>query len=95
MEGFYLLVEFKWAMGKEWYLTTRRVRTHPKIYKDLNRLNDYLKETFPHISFELLRNQKIPRHQVMNNVPKDPAKKSETRPKPAQRKKLMKSKKVS
>ncbi|RMP06152.1 hypothetical protein ALQ30_200603 [Pseudomonas syringae pv. persicae] len=46
--------------GKEWYLTTRRDRESPKIFKDLNRLNDHLKEFYPTDSFELFRNSEVP-----------------------------------
>jgi hypothetical protein len=58
--GFYVIALLKWAEGKEWYLTTRRDRNMPKIFKDLSRLNDHLKETYPTESFELFRNQELP-----------------------------------
>jgi len=59
-EGFYVIAKLKWAGNKEWYLTTRRERTKPKLFKDLKRLNDHLKEAYPTDSFELLRNQVVP-----------------------------------
>lgn len=59
-EGFYVVAQLKWAGNKEWYLTTRRERTKPKLFKDLKRLNDHLKEAYPTDSFELLRNQTVP-----------------------------------
>lgn len=59
-EGFYLIVTLKWSGTKEWYLTTRRERTKPKLFKDLNRLNEHLKETYPTAGFEFLRNQAVP-----------------------------------
>lgn len=59
-EGFYVVAQLKWAGNKEWYLTTRRERTKPKLFKDLKRLNDHLKEAYPTDSFELLRNQVVP-----------------------------------
>ena len=59
-EGFYVIAQFLWAEGKEWYLTTRRKRTEPRIFKDLKRLNDHLKETYPTDGFELFRNQRLP-----------------------------------
>lgn len=58
-EGYYVVAEFKWA-DKEWYLTTRRERSQPKLFKDLNRLNDHLKTAYPTDSIEILRNQKLP-----------------------------------
>lgn len=59
-EGFYVIAQVKWAEGKEWYLTTRRDRTKPRLYKDLKRLNDHLREAYPTDSFELFRNQSVP-----------------------------------
>lgn len=59
-EGFYLVVRLKWAAGKDWYLCTRRDRTQPRLFKDLNRLNEHLKEAYPTSGFELLRNQSMP-----------------------------------
>lgn len=58
--GFYVVVLLKWAEGKEWYLTTRRDRNMPKVFKDLERLNDHLREVYPTDSFELFRNQELP-----------------------------------
>jgi len=58
--GLYVVVLLKWAEGKEWYLTTRRERSAPKIFKDLKRLNDHLREVYPTDSFELFRNQELP-----------------------------------
>lgn len=59
-EGFFVIAQLKWAGNKEWYLTTRRERTQPKLFKDLKRLNDHLKEAYPTDSFELHRNQAVP-----------------------------------
>jgi hypothetical protein len=59
-EGFFVIAQLKWAGNKEWYLTTRRERTKPKLFKDLKRLNDHLKEAYPTDSFELHRNQTVP-----------------------------------
>lgn len=58
--GFYVVVLLKWAEGKEWYLTTRRDRNMPKVFKDLKRMNDHLREAYPTDSFELFRNQELP-----------------------------------
>lgn len=68
-EGFYVVVQLKWAGTKEWYLTTRRERTRPKLFKDLKRLNDHLKETYPTDKFELLRNQKVPARGKAQGAP--------------------------
>lgn len=59
-DGFFVIAQLKWAGSKEWYLTTRRERTQPKLFKDLKRLNDHLKEAYPTDSFELHRNQEVP-----------------------------------
>jgi len=59
-EGFYIIAILKWAKNKEWYLTTRRDRDRPRIFKDLNRLNEHLKEAYPTDSVEIVRNQEIP-----------------------------------
>lgn len=59
-DGFYVIVQLKWAGNKEWYLTTRRERTQPRLFKDLKRLNDHLKADYPTDSIEIIRNQKMP-----------------------------------
>ena len=59
-EGFYVIAQFKWAGNKEWYLTTRRKRTKPRLFKDLKRLNNHLRMAYPTDSVEILRNQKLP-----------------------------------
>lgn len=59
-EGFYVVVRLKWAEDKDWYLCTRRDRTRPRLFKDLNRLNEHLKAAYPTQSIELLRNQEMP-----------------------------------
>ena len=60
-EGFYVIAKIKWAGNKEWYLSTRRERNKPRLFKDLNRLNDLLKEACPMNSIEILRNQEVPK----------------------------------
>lgn len=59
-DGFYVLAQVSWAADKDWYLTTRRDRTRPRLFKDLNRLNDLLRESYPTARVELLRNQDLP-----------------------------------
>jgi hypothetical protein len=59
-EGFYVTVKLLWAADKEWYLTTRRNRSEPRVFKDLRRLNDHLKAAYPSDGFELIRNQELP-----------------------------------
>ena len=59
-DGFYVIARFIWAKDKDWYLTTRRNRTEPRLYKDLTRLSKNMKEIFPSIGFEVLRNQDMP-----------------------------------
>lgn len=59
-DGFYVVAQLKWAGNKEWYLTTRREREQPRLFKDLKRLNDHLKTAYPTDSVEILRNQQLP-----------------------------------
>lgn len=59
-DGFYVVAQLKWAGNKEWYLTTRRERDQPRLFKDLKRLNDHLKADYPTDSVEILRNQELP-----------------------------------
>jgi hypothetical protein len=59
-EGFYVIARLLWADSKDWYLTTRRERTRPRLFKDLNRLNEFLREAYPTERVELLRNQPLP-----------------------------------
>lgn len=42
--GFYITVKLTWSGDKVWYLTTRREKDTPRIFKSLNTLNDYLRE---------------------------------------------------
>lgn len=59
-DGFYIIAQFKWAGNKEWYLTTRRKRNKPKLFKDLKRLNNHLRVAYPTDRVEILRDQKVP-----------------------------------
>ena len=59
-KGFYIIVCLKWSKFPEWYLTTRRDRTQPKLFKDLDRLNKSLKTHYPNCNFKLFRNQELP-----------------------------------
>lgn len=58
--GFFVMVRLLWAGTKDWYLTTRRDRYQPKVFKDLNRLNEHLKTEYPTQCIRLLRNQVMP-----------------------------------
>lgn len=59
-QGFYVMAQLKWAGNKQWYLTTRRERMQPRLFKDLNRLNELLKTAYPTDSVEILRKQFLP-----------------------------------
>ena len=59
-DWFYIIAQLLSEPGKEWYLTTRRDRTVPKVFKDLKRMNDHLKEAYPTESFVLIRDQDFP-----------------------------------
>ncbi|RBH74636.1 hypothetical protein [Xanthomonas oryzae] len=59
-EAYYVLAQLLGEPGKEWYLTTRRKRDRPRMFKDLKRLNDLLLEKDPSDGFTLLRNQGLP-----------------------------------
>lgn len=58
--GFYVLARVIWAPDTDWYLTTRRDRTRPRLFRDLSRLNDLLRESYPTARVELLRHQTLP-----------------------------------
>jgi hypothetical protein len=64
-EGFYVIVQFKGA-DNEWYLTTRREREQPRLFKDLKRLNEHLKSICPTSRVEILRDQQLPPVGGMN-----------------------------
>ncbi len=59
-DGFYVIAQLRWAGNKDWYLTTRRERTQPRLFKDLKRLNDLLRTAYPTDSVEIFRNQEMP-----------------------------------
>ncbi|MEA5249888.1 hypothetical protein [Xanthomonas fragariae] len=59
-DWFYILSQLLAEPGKEWYLTTRRDRESPRLFKDLKRLNEYLQEKDPRDGFTLIRNQELP-----------------------------------
>ncbi len=59
-DGFYVVAQLKWAANKEWYVTTRRHREQPRIFKDLTRLNELLRTAYPTDSVDILRNQQLP-----------------------------------
>lgn len=63
VDGFYVVVELEWLGGSvdQLYLVTRRERTTPRLFKDLNRLNDLLKRLFPKGNIEIFRNMKLPK----------------------------------
>ncbi|ERZ09682.1 TPA: hypothetical protein ACV5IO_005621 [Pseudomonas aeruginosa] len=84
-EWFYIVAQMLSEPGKEWYLTTRRDRTSPKVFKDLKRLNDHLKEAYPTESFELVRNQEVPGNPKTKTGEKPAKPKAATR-KPATKK---------
>ena len=54
-EDYYVLAQLLSVPGKEWYLTTRRIRTEPRYFKDLSRLNDHLREAYPTERYEVTR----------------------------------------
>lgn len=59
--GFYVLIELEIAgTQKEWFMCTRRSRVIPKLYANLNRLNEHIKEFAPVSHFLILRNQPAP-----------------------------------
>jgi hypothetical protein len=59
-DGFYVIIQLKWSGNKEWYLTTRRTRSQPRLFKDLKRLNDHLKTAYPTDTVVIIRNQIMP-----------------------------------
>ena len=75
LEGFYVIAKLQWTGNKDWYLTTRRERERPRLFKDLRRLNEHLKTAYPTDRVEILRNQKMP-DPVVGKGPKKIAKKA-------------------
>jgi len=69
-DWFHILVQLLASPGKQWYLTTRRNRTSPRLFKDLSRLNDYLRQTCPDNGFTLVRTQQTTKTQKRPAVPK-------------------------
>jgi hypothetical protein len=59
-ENYYVVAELKYTPNKVWYLTTRRDRNAPKIFKDLNRLNKHLKTDYKTDTVTIFRNQELP-----------------------------------
>lgn len=59
-DGYYIVAKLKWAGNKDCYLTTRRERDQPRLFKDLKRLNDHLRIAYPTDRVEILRNQQLP-----------------------------------
>jgi hypothetical protein len=59
-EGFYVIAQLKWSGTKDWYLTTRRERSKPRLFKDLKRLNELLRDSYPTEVVELIRHQELP-----------------------------------
>lgn len=56
---YFLVVNLTWAVGQNWFLCTQRSKS-PRIFKDLTRLNEYLRDKFPTKCVILHRNQKLP-----------------------------------
>jgi hypothetical protein len=63
MEGDFYIDDSTGQTPEEWFVTTRRNRKSPRIYKDLNRLNKCLKEMCLEIDFSLIRNKGSKRPQ--------------------------------
>jgi hypothetical protein len=59
-EWFYIVAQLLAEPGKAWYLTTRRNRFAPKIFKDLMLLNEHLKQICRAENFEVVRGQALP-----------------------------------
>lgn len=59
--NFYAIVELKpGGESRHVYLVTRMKRYSPRIFKDLTRINNYLRESCPTSMVELHRNQVLP-----------------------------------
>ena len=56
-EGYYIVASLH---GKNWYVVTRRMRNQPRMYQNLHRLSESLKEQFPKLGFTLIRNRDLP-----------------------------------
>lgn len=54
-EWFYVLAQLLAEPGKLWYLTTRRERNRPRLFKDMNRLNEHLKDAYQIDRYTVIR----------------------------------------
>jgi hypothetical protein len=55
--GFYIVAKMH---GRNWYVVTRRNRAQPRMYQNLHRLNESLREQFPNMGYELIRDRAMP-----------------------------------
>jgi hypothetical protein len=65
-QGFYLVARMQ---GRLWYIVTRRNRLQPRMFQNLHRLNEGLREQFPRLHFELLRQRALPDPAAPADVP--------------------------
>ena len=54
-EWFYVLAQLLSEPGKAWYLATRRERTKPRLFKDMNRLNEHLRNAYQIDRYTVIR----------------------------------------
>lgn len=69
--GFYVVASLSWIKGnKELYLAFQNDRKSPKIFKNLDRLDEYLRRIHPTISFEVAHLQELPQ-DLKEKLPKN------------------------
>lgn len=50
-EGFYIVITFDWIRDRVWYIGTQRIKNQPRIFKDLTRMNTYIRKFFKNIPY--------------------------------------------
>lgn len=54
--GFFVTAKLTWSGEKVWTLTTRREKDKARVFKDLTRLNEFLKEKINTKEVKIIRN---------------------------------------
>lgn len=66
-EGYYLTVKVSWSK-EELYISTRRDRSQPRYFKDLDRLVDSLRENASGVNVNLVLSSEPPAKRKINRV---------------------------
>lgn len=58
--AYFISVRMKWSGSKRWYLTTRRYRDRPRLFKHIATLNEMLRDVAPTMTVTLHRGAELP-----------------------------------